>query len=93
MQTIWKTALKVADEQEIEVPSGAEFLTARDQKEEVCIWFRCDPDAPKVNRRISIRGTGHSAPSSEDGRYLGTAFLLGGSLVFHVFENTSKRTH
>lgn len=87
MQTIWKTVLEVTDEQEIEVPSGAEFLTARDQMEAICVWFRCDPDKPKSKRQISIRGTGHKAPARDESRYLGTAFLHGGQLVFHVFEH------
>lgn len=84
--TIWKTALKVADVQDIEVPAGAEMLCARDQYEEVVVWYRCDPDQPKESRRIAIVGTGHNAPTAEQGRYIGTAFLLGGQLVFHVFE-------
>lgn len=83
IRTIWKAALEAADVQEIQVPVGAEFLCAREQYERICVWFKCDPAAPKEWRKIAIVGTGHPAPA--DGRYLGTASLQGGNLMFHVF--------
>lgn len=82
--TIWKAALKAVDLQDIDVPENAELLTARDQYEQLCVWFKCDPSKPMNKRRIAIVGTGHPAP--EGGRYVGTGFLMGGQLVFHVFE-------
>lgn len=82
-KTIWKAALKPTDIQTIEVPAGAELLCAREQHEQICVWFRCDPAAPKETRDIAIVGTGNPAP--EDGQYLGTASLSGGALMFHVF--------
>ena len=82
--TIWKAILKPVDVQDIEVPEGAELLTARDQFEQLCIWFTCDPEKQMTKRRIAICGTGHAAP--QDARYVGTGFLHGGQLVFHVFE-------
>lgn len=86
MSVIWKQILAAADTQNIEVPVGAEILCAREQYEAVCIWFRCDPSPDKETRRIAVCGTGHPAPSPDQGRYLGTAFLRHGALVFHVFE-------
>lgn len=83
--TIWKATLKPIDAQQIEVPEGAELLCAREQHEQICVWFRCNPSAPKELRDIAIVGTGHPAPNSE-GRYIGTASLMGGNLMFHVFE-------
>jgi hypothetical protein len=81
--TIWKEVLRPADVQEISVPAGAEFLCAREQHEQICVWFRCDANQPKVPRRLAIVGTGNPAP--QDGRYIGTASLRGGQLMFHVF--------
>lgn len=86
MQTIWKTVLKPIDVQEIEVPVGAEMLCAREQYEEIAIWYRCDDQAPKGRRTITIIGTGNPAPGFYTGRYLGTAALRDGQLMFHVFE-------
>ncbi len=86
MLTIWKQVLKAATAQQIGVPRGAELLCAREQFEQVCVWFRCDPAEPFELRGIAIVGTGRPAPP--DGRYLGTASLQGGQLMFHVFEKT-----
>jgi hypothetical protein len=90
MQTIWKEVLKPSAVQEVMLPAGAEILCACDQHEQICIWFKCDPAAPKESRTIAICGTGHPAPDG-DGRYLGTGFLHGGSFVFHVFEHQAVR--
>lgn len=86
MGVIWKQALKLTGVQKISVPDGAEILCAREQFEEICVWFRCDPGRAQSERWIAIIGTGHDAPSAIDGRYIGTASLKGGSLIFHVFE-------
>lgn len=85
MKTIWKTELRVTDFQEIEIPVGAEILCVREQYDTICLWYRCDPGAPKEKRGIYINGTGHSM-IDEDARYLGTAHCHGGRLIWHVFE-------
>lgn len=85
MPTVWKAPLSLMTEQTIEVPIGAEFLCAREQGEDIAVWFRCDPEAPKDLRTIVLCGTGHHAPPESEARYLGTASLLRGSLMFHVF--------
>lgn len=86
MKKIWKTVLAVADTQDISLPAGAKILCAHEQHEQICIWYHCNPNAPKVTRRIVICGTGHDAPPQDHSRYLGSAFLQGGRFVFHVFE-------
>jgi hypothetical protein len=86
---IWKTVLQLVDVQEIALPAGAEILCAREQFEQVCIWYRCDPKATPEPRKIAIVGTGNPAPSI-DGKYLGTASLRGGQLMFHVFVHEAK---
>ena len=87
-RTIWKAVLRPTEVQEIEVPAGAELLCAREQRGQICVWYRCDPDPriTKVKRAIALVGTGHAAPPK--GRYLGTASLRAGDLMFHVFERT-----
>ena len=82
--TIWKAILRPVDVQEIDVTEGAELLAARDQNEQLCVWFKCDPNAPRTKRRIAVVGTGHRVP--DRARYVGTGLLQGGALVFHVFE-------
>lgn len=90
MLTIWKTALKLTDQQEVLIPRGAEILCAREQFGAICIWFRCDSQAPKEPRHIAICGTGHPAPLQGESRYLGTAVLDGGTYIFHIFERTER---
>lgn len=83
--TIWKKVLIAGpDVQEIEVPVGAEYLSAGQKRGAVCVWYRCDPKAEKETRQLVICRTNEPAP--EAGRYLGTAFLHGETQTLHVFE-------
>jgi hypothetical protein len=84
--TIWKATLLASDVQEIEVPSGSEFLCAREQHGQICVWFRCDPEKFREKWQVYIAGTGHTAPPfGNTWTYLGTAALRDGDLMFHVF--------
>jgi hypothetical protein len=83
MRTIRKTVLDVTEEQRIAVPAGAEFLTAREEHGQVCVWFLCDPARPSEERTILIRLTG--CPDG-DGRYIASAQIASDSPVFHFFE-------
>ena len=88
MQTIWKFELTTTDEQTIEIPLGAEFLTVQVQNNNPCIWALVDPSQPTEKRHIEIYGTGHRIHTDigVERKYIGTYQLNGGSLVFHVFE-------
>jgi len=88
--TIWKTILAPTDMQEIDVPEGAELLTVREQHEQICLWFRCNPSNDLKKRQIVICGTGHSIPEGFRYPYVGTAFLDGGQLVFHIFASSIR---
>lgn len=83
MRTIWKFTLQ--PECSIEMPSGAEVLSVREQGETICLWALVDPEATVEMRRFVVLGTGHSVPD-QPLRFLGTAHLAGGAFVFHVFE-------
>lgn len=87
--TIWKQTLQPTDVQEIMVPEGAEMLSAREQFDHICVWYRCDPSRRLRPRKLVIVGTGNPAPDL-DGLFLGTASLHGGQLIFHVFEQTGQ---
>lgn len=86
---IWKQTLRPIDVQEIMVPEGAEMLSAREQFDHICVWFRCDPTKQLRSRKLAIVGTGNPAPDST-GRFLGTASLSGGQFIFHVFEQCAE---
>lgn len=85
MKVIWKNTLELMDLQTVQLPHDAEILCAREQREKICIWFICTPNAPTSPRWIRILGTGHENNEFE-ARYLGTAMLKGGELILHVFE-------
>ncbi len=72
----------------IEMPIGAEVLTAREQGDQICVWAKVDTTMElKEQRTFKVFGTGHEMPNDPNWRYVGTAMLHGGALVFHVFEN------
>lgn len=76
----------------LQVPFGTEFLHAATQGDQLCVWYRCDPDRfPLESRQVMVVPTGGEAPeafpaggeTSGYAEYLGTAFM--GPFVWHVF--------
>lgn len=143
MKRIFKYAIPIADEFELELPKGAEILTFQIQYEQPVIWAIVDPDAEKEKRHFNLYGTGHPMKEYSDGileidgyslndkelekvkeewkripkeshkegkikildkiayykkltgnlpKYIGTAQMANGQLVWHLFENKSKRS-
>lgn len=88
--TIWKFPLRAVDEQTIGVPRGGQILSVAVQRGTIVVYALVDPKAPFENRVVRIHGTGHSCDL--DGfRFVGTALLVDGDLVFHVFVNEQPR--
>lgn len=85
MKTIFKFAIPITDLQVVNMPEGAEVLTAQMQGSELCLWALVDPEADRKPRQFRIAGTGHKLPA-DPGAYIGTAQMHGGQLVWHVFE-------
>lgn len=73
---------------ELELPKGAEILTVGPQGSEIYLWAKVDPSAETEIRRFVGFGTGHDIPDKLDLTYIGTTFF--GSLVFHIFEDTTE---
>lgn len=69
----------------VKMPKGAGIISAQSQGDSVCIWAIVDPDAPLEERLFEVIGTGHEIPPGKR-RFIDTVQLMGGSLVFHVFE-------
>jgi len=87
-KSIWKFELKIDTDFTIEMPKGASVLSAQAQKETICIWAIVDTEAEKEKRTFEVYGTGHDLPSDieKDRMLIGTVQLMGGALIFHVFE-------
>lgn len=88
MKKIFKYPLEITDTQFVELPLGAKILTAQMQGNQLCLWAVVNtlPEAVKKNRRIEIIGTGNPMPTG-DLEYISTFQMMGGGLIFHVFEN------
>lgn len=86
---IYKYQLSITETQNLELPIGAEILTAQNQHETACIWvFINKLQTTKETRTIKIFGTGQII-KSENLKYISTIQLDGGAYVFHIFEQTN----
>lgn len=84
---IYKYALKIEDEQAVEMPAGARILTVQMQHGQPQLWALVEPGQPLQHRSIIVAGTGHPVHFSQDARHIGTFQMHEGALVFHVFED------
>lgn len=87
-KVIWKFSIMVEDSQTVEMPIGAQILSVGMQDENARIWALVDPSAHKEKRLFELFGTGHPIPSGDgiERKFIGTLFIYGSSLVFHLFE-------
>ncbi len=87
MLSVHKFPLRLADDQFIDLPSGATILAVQDQRGRLCIWALVDTEEKSTTpRRILIVGTGMPVPDVLCRTYLGTVQQEEGSLVWHLFE-------
>ena len=89
MRRIFKWRLNVYGAQTIRLPRGTEILTGKDQDGALHIWGLCDPEAPLETRWFLVVGTGHDFPSG-NWKYIATAHMCGGGLVWHMFVEETK---
>ena len=88
VKKVFKYELRVASRSSINMPKGAEILTAQVQFDTPCIWALVNPDTPTEERFFRVFGTGHQIQYDMgiEFKYIGTFQVDGGSYVFHVFE-------
>lgn len=72
------------------MPPGAVLLTAAGQDDEICVWAEIDmeqvDDAEEVVFEVYGTGDIMQEENEEKRRYLGTAVLYSGAVVFHVYQ-------
>lgn len=90
MKTVWKYTLPWPPPSDLvgfRMPKGARPLTIQTQAGRPCVWALVDDERPLEPRWFRIAGTGHPIEDeiAEDG-YIGTFQVIGGGLIFHVFE-------
>jgi hypothetical protein len=87
MRAVWKYELEVTDVLTLSMPGDAEVLTVQMQGSIPCMWALVYPEAPKRDRHFVILGTGYETGVAVTSiGYVGTFQMMGGALVFHVFE-------
>lgn len=85
---IFRYRLKITDAPEVLLPRGAQTLSVgppRDGSDELDLWVLVDPNEPVGLIEFRVVGTGNPMPD-DCGRFIGTVPVLGGALIFHVFE-------
>jgi hypothetical protein len=74
----------------IDIPQGATLLSAGIQGDDIVVWARCNPNAPKVSRMVAAHPTGVPFPPAyDDAEFLATVQMADG-LVFHVFDGGER---
>ena len=74
-------------DQKVLIPKEAQFLTVQTQRNNICMWFLCDPTAEKEEISFFICVTGlhiYNPP----GYYLGSVQNAAQTIIFHVFSKT-----
>jgi hypothetical protein len=89
---IWKFKLDAIDQQEVEMPEGAEILTAQVMDGWICLWAKVDPDKEMVYRQIELIETGErvSRNCNDERKYIATVQVQREHFevnVIHVFES------
>ena len=86
-KVIWKYPVPVTDLFEVEMPIGAEVITVQMQGGAPYMWALVDSNRELETRFFRVAGTGNPLPDTMDlFGYLGTFQMLGGQLVWHLFE-------
>lgn len=93
MRRVYKYGIRIEDDIVLTLPRGAEILhvdvqrNPADEPEDAFVWALVDPSAEQVDRRFRLAGTGHGLPD-DDLTHIGSFLMMGGALVFHLFEVT-----
>lgn len=83
---VYKYPVPLKDHFEIEMPLGAEILSFQSQNDEMMIWAAVWPNKPIEKRKFSIIGTGQDIDMDCVKDFIGTAQVVRGILVWHLFE-------
>ena len=86
---IYKYPIAITDRQMVMIPRGGMILSAQSQHGKLCLWVMVDPENEVTPRTIEIIGTGNPMPpltANERRKFIDTAQMMSGELVWHVFE-------
>jgi hypothetical protein len=83
---VWKYVIPALDWPDVTMPDGATLLHLGNQGDLITLWALVDTRRPLVTRRFRLAGTGHALSLPPEAVYVGTAEVLAGKLVFHLFD-------
>ncbi len=87
MRKVFKYDVPVEDVFTLDMPEGAKILSFQTQRDLPMIWALVNPDAPMQSRKFRLAGTGHPIADYDDElSFVATCQMMGGSLVWHLFE-------
>jgi len=87
-RTIWKYPLEHI-ESTVQIPKGGTILTVHAQAGVPCLWILVDAMASLETRKFKLVTTGEDIQLMNyngEEKYIGTVFLTGNALVYHIFE-------
>lgn len=84
--TKFRVSYPLPDQVSIEMPAGAEVLSANEQYGDLCIWAAVDPGQPVEARRFLLPRTGFSVRDLGESKFVDTVLLEDGASVIHVFD-------
>lgn len=90
MKRVYKYPVEIADVQTILLPIGAQILSVQEQNGNAYLWAIVNPDTDSEPRRFRLYETGHNIETENLLKFVGTFQLLGGRLVFHLFEEVLR---
>ena len=85
-RVIYKYPVEFADVQKIYLPIGAQILSVQVQDGKPYIWACINPEVEIEPRQFRLYGTGQDIEGELVLKFVGTFQLLGGRLVYHLFE-------
>ena len=86
---IFKYPFDIVDVFYLDIPVGAQFLSAQIQNGKPVMWFLVRPWMPKVQREFFVHGTGNPVDSFHPWRHLAT--IQDGPMVWHLMEHGDPR--
>jgi hypothetical protein len=74
--------------QSVSLPEKAEILSIQFQRDDLCMWYKCDPHTTiREERYIHIYATGaQTLPDNGDERYITTVQQNDGEFIWHIYE-------
>lgn len=83
MISVFKTTLKIEDEQKVPMQRGSRILKVAEQNGKVTLWYLCDCEAELTDETFYVIGTGQQLPDTFPGNYVGSCKCE--EFIWHVF--------